>query len=758
MNAGYGNTDVVVLALVRGDRVLRTWAVPDGPATVGSSENCTVTVRGDDSLHPRHLQVACDDGRVVVMPEPGSSISVNHQQVDLAFVDPQDTIRAGRLTFRAWIRRGQTKPAVVARMEITTPDGRRRRAQLRVGRFVVGSEGKGLALPFEGIAPRHLVMTVEPDGTARLRAFEGQCFRYNGHRVRAARIKPDDVVEIGAVRWTWLQAPPSLTELPPPPEPPTPEPPPPPPRRPVGVVAAAMPKPPPPPPMDDERTEVLRKPLPPELIEEGPTMLAAPERTQPEIPELAAAADEPEEVAEEAVEALDDPAPPTIAEEAPAEAHAAPALPPFEPWEEEDDDEDSFEEPFDMAALLLARREERLADGRGEWMTAQVTRVVRGRVTETHRVFDTEDYRSPSGAVWVRVEDQVVVVGLAPGVTGVVHSADLDADLQPDTELLRLRADEAVRLETPGATYAIEAFHGPVVAQARVYGNRTRVLLALAATTLLHLATGLTVSQVNPTVPAEFAPPPMEVFAEVALDLPPPPAAKAAAVPATRAVERVSAPSAPSVASSAPSAAAASGPKDAAVGSLLASLSATPSAPVGRLVGGVGTASAPKGPDLGSALAGLGSVGEVRAERVSTLGGGGTAGAVADARQVGQLTGSAAPKRARGEVSRVTKQAKVSGRLSREQVSSVVSKHLQKVQSCYERALVRDNSLSGRIVFDWVVTDSGGVRDVRVRSSTLSDPAVATCIRNEVAGWAFPQPDGGEVTISYPFLFRSAAL
>ena len=72
----------------------------------------------------------------------------------------------------------------------------------------------------------------------------------------------------------------------------------------------------------------------------------------------------------------------------------------------------------------------------------------------------------------------------------------------------------------------------------------------------------------------------------------------------------------------------------------------------------------------------------------------------------------------------------------------------------YERALMQKPTLSGRIAFDWTVSKTGSVKGVRVRSSTLGSPQVATCISKLIKRWKFPRPKGGEALITFPFLFR----
>ncbi len=110
----------------------------------------------------------------------------------------------------------------------------------------------------------------------------------------------------------------------------------------------------------------------------------------------------------------------------------------------------------------------------------------------------------------------------------------------------------------------------------------------------------------------------------------------------------------------------------------------------------------------------------------------------------------------RGAVTKLTSSAKVTGSLSREDVSRVVNEHSNQLIACYEKVLIQDPGLAGKITLDWTVKMDGLVKDVRVASSTLSNPKVAVCVVDAVKGWKFPNPVGGEALISYPFLFRSS--
>jgi len=100
-----------------------------------------------------------------------------------------------------------------------------------------------------------------------------------------------------------------------------------------------------------------------------------------------------------------------------------------------------------------------------------------------------------------------------------------------------------------------------------------------------------------------------------------------------------------------------------------------------------------------------------------------------------------------------TETPRVSGYLSPEQVMRVVRANMAAVRYCYENELARQPSLRGRIVIAWRVNREGRVASPRVGSSTMGNARVEGCIVRQVRNWRFPEPDGGEVDISFPFVF-----
>ena len=95
------------------------------------------------------------------------------------------------------------------------------------------------------------------------------------------------------------------------------------------------------------------------------------------------------------------------------------------------------------------------------------------------------------------------------------------------------------------------------------------------------------------------------------------------------------------------------------------------------------------------------------------------------------------------------------GNIDREAVAKTINAHLQEVRGCYERALLKDPGLAGKVVLEWTIGTTGSVVAAKTKSSTLKNAGVEGCILSALKTWQFPQPRGGVVIISYPFLFNS---
>ena len=180
-------------------------------------------------------------------------------------------------------------------------------------------------------------------------------------------------------------------------------------------------------------------------------------------------------------------------------------------------------------------------------------------------------------------------------------------------------------------------------------------------------------------------------------------------------------------------------------------------------------------PSLDSLLGGLNSTRNVAGRGSGGLGlrgggpgGGGTANGVAfGAGELGTAVGGGkgagrgnggmgtghGPKEA--QLSLGGSGARVSGFLSAEQINRVVQANRAAIKYCFEAALQQKPSLQGAISAQWRIDRKGFVTTTRVAKSSLNDSKVEGCILRQIKRWKFPEPDGGEVDVVYPFLFRA---
>lgn len=97
--------------------------------------------------------------------------------------------------------------------------------------------------------------------------------------------------------------------------------------------------------------------------------------------------------------------------------------------------------------------------------------------------------------------------------------------------------------------------------------------------------------------------------------------------------------------------------------------------------------------------------------------------------------------------------AKVTGSLSRHIIRRVVRAHINEVRGCYNRALVRDPSVHGRVVLRFSIGSNGTVKAASIPESQIEDSTLEQCITEAARRWSFPVVEGGgAVVVSYPFV------
>lgn len=93
--------------------------------------------------------------------------------------------------------------------------------------------------------------------------------------------------------------------------------------------------------------------------------------------------------------------------------------------------------------------------------------------------------------------------------------------------------------------------------------------------------------------------------------------------------------------------------------------------------------------------------------------------------------------------------------LSRDQVNKALQAYLGKIQSCYERSLLSDPNLSGRIEFEWNISKSGNVGNVDIKKNSVAGgEQLGDCVSGVIKSIKFPSAANGEETnpsVGFPF-------
>ncbi len=97
----------------------------------------------------------------------------------------------------------------------------------------------------------------------------------------------------------------------------------------------------------------------------------------------------------------------------------------------------------------------------------------------------------------------------------------------------------------------------------------------------------------------------------------------------------------------------------------------------------------------------------------------------------------------------------VEGGLDKETVRRVIAGYRGQIRVCYDKALLMQPSLKGRVVYRWGISPQGPVTSVVVQSSSLTSKQLESCVLEVIRGMKFPTaPNGRPTTVIYPFQFQ----
>ncbi len=94
------------------------------------------------------------------------------------------------------------------------------------------------------------------------------------------------------------------------------------------------------------------------------------------------------------------------------------------------------------------------------------------------------------------------------------------------------------------------------------------------------------------------------------------------------------------------------------------------------------------------------------------------------------------------------------GPMSSRVVANTVRQHSDGLRSCYDRRLASLPTLSGKVVLQFTIDETGAVTEPAVKSSTLTDQALESCLTEAVRPIPFPAPKR-PVAVTYPLLLTT---
>jgi len=101
-------------------------------------------------------------------------------------------------------------------------------------------------------------------------------------------------------------------------------------------------------------------------------------------------------------------------------------------------------------------------------------------------------------------------------------------------------------------------------------------------------------------------------------------------------------------------------------------------------------------------------------------------------------------------------EAEFVGSIDREAIRRIIQQNKAAIRSCYERSLQRKPDLYGKLVLEWDIEERGRVTRTAVKSNSLGDAQVASCILARIKTLRFPEPPPDQIgRVTFPFVFSS---
>lgn len=97
----------------------------------------------------------------------------------------------------------------------------------------------------------------------------------------------------------------------------------------------------------------------------------------------------------------------------------------------------------------------------------------------------------------------------------------------------------------------------------------------------------------------------------------------------------------------------------------------------------------------------------------------------------------------------------ITGAIDKSVIDAYIQRNLAKIRKCYEKELMKNSDLDGRIVIYFIIGEDGSVPVAKVSRTTMNDEIVETCVADQIKKIKFPAPRGGAIVmVNYPFVFK----
>jgi len=87
-------------------------------------------------------------------------------------------------------------------------------------------------------------------------------------------------------------------------------------------------------------------------------------------------------------------------------------------------------------------------------------------------------------------------------------------------------------------------------------------------------------------------------------------------------------------------------------------------------------------------------------------------------------------------------------------IASTVRQYQSGIKYVYNKELLSNPGLSGKITVAFVILPDGKVVSAEIRSSTVNWPELEQSVIRRMRHWKFPKSEGGPVRVTFPFVFH----